>query len=391
LLGDSEIGGTPTFNKLPQNRDLPSTPPLTPPKDNVLPPVPARLSTREFPAEEPKIGEALAVNRLPQDSDLPSPSIDVPPKVLARLPTTRSPFEEYKVGETLSLNRLPQVSDLSSPTINVRIRELKTFALSCTMLVDIDGSPERTVFLKLYDRRFSQGLRKNQCVDPWEPATEEAFTQYVQSGAVQQFIHSHCHLDIIEDGWHDVEREAFIADQVLQYYKVEAAVYNALREFQGKEIPRLLAAVDIDLTPPGADDHELFHVKGILLEYIDGFSLDDLADHAPRSAWQGIVDQAVAATHLLGDHNILDWDRRPINYMVSPTAEDGFRVVMIDFGVARFRKEDESDSDWGRAKFRENEEGAVGTVMKWVLSQHGFELHYEPSSRYMEWAGPDGT
>jgi hypothetical protein len=389
LLGDSKIGGTPTLNKLPQNRDLPSTPPLTPPKDNVLPPVPARLSTREFPAEEPKVGEALAVNSLPQDTDLPSPTTDVLPHVTAGLATPPSPSEEYKVGKTITLNVLSRDNDLPSPTISVRIRELKTWTLSCTMVVDIDGSPERTAFLKLYDRRFSQGLRKNEYVDPWEPATEEAFTQYVQSGAVQQFLHSLHHVENFqedtEDDWEIEQEEALVADKSLKYFTTEAAAYNAMREHQGKSIPRLLAAVDFNLTPPGANDNDLFHAKGLLLEYIDGFTMEEITDYAPRSAWQDIVDQAVAATHLLGDHNILDRDRRPVNYMVSPKKEGGFRVVMIDFGVARFRREDESDREWGKAKYTKDEEGAVGLVMKKHLSYHDFELRFVSSERYREW------
>lgn len=347
----------------------------------------------DSPLGEYKTGEPPALNRLPQDSGLSTPTINVLPHIPARLPTMRSPFGEYKIGETLVLSRLPQDSGLSSSTIDVRIRELKTFALSCTMIVDLDGSPERTAFLKLYDRRFSRGLRHNLYVDPWKPAIENAYIHSIQTGTVHQFLYNLHHVrdfqEDTEDDWDNAQDEAFVADKALQYYTAEAAVYNALRECQGKVIPRLLAAVDLNLTPPGADDHELFHVKGLLLEYIDGFSLENLTDHAPRSAWQDIVDQAVAATHVLGDHNILDWDRRPINFMVTPKEEGGFRVAMIDFGVARFRREDESDSDWGRAKLSENEEGAVGLVMKKRLSRHEFDLHYERSDRYMELAGLD--
>lgn len=389
LFEELKFGKTLEANNLPQDSDLPS-PTLA---ADVLPEVPAQLPTGLSPSEECKVGETLSPKRPPQDNYLPSPTIDVLPEAPAQVLTKPYPFREYKVGETLSLSVLSQDSDLLPPTISVRIRELKPWTFSCTMIVDINGAPERTAFLKLYDRRFSHGMRKNEYVDPREPAIEEDFIQYVQSGAVNQFLHNLRHVESFqsdtEDDWETEQEEALAAHKSLEYFETESAVYNVLREYQGKAIPRLLAAVDLNLTPPGVDDNDVFHVKGLLLEYIDGFTMADITEHAPRSEWQDIVDQGVAATHILGEHNILDRDRRPINFMITPKEEGGFRVVMLDFGVARFRREDESDSDWGRAKLTENEEGAVGLVMKKMLSHRGFELLYERSERYMEWAGLD--
>jgi hypothetical protein len=388
-MHESKIGETPTVHRLAQDRDV-SSPTTAASTTNDLPYVQPQLPTITSILGESKIGEVLTVNSLPQDADPPSATTDVLPHVTAGIAIPPSPSEEYKVGKTITLNILSQNSDLPSPTISVRVRELKTWTLSCTMVVDIDGSPERTAFLKLYDRRFSQELRQSEYVDAWEPAIEEAFIQYVQSGAVQQFLHSLHHVENFqedtEDDWEIEQEEALVADKSLECFTTEAAAYNAMHEHQGKSIPRLLAAVDLNLTPPGVDDNDLFHVKGLLLEYIDGFTMEEIVDHAPRSAWQDIVDQAVAATHLLGDHNILDRDRRPMNYMVSPKKEGGFRVAMVDFGVARFRREDESDREWGKAKLTKDEEGAVGLVMKKKLSYHDFELRFERSERYWEWA-----
>ena len=306
--------------------------------------------------------------------------------------------EYYTVGQTLPLTRLSNKSDLSSPTIRVRIRELKTWSMSCTMVVDIetdteadtDGSGPATTtgFLKLYDRRFANGLREEQGVGTWTPAIEDAYVESIRTGTIHQFVHDLRHVEsfrISEMDPDDAQVEAFIANMAHEQYTAEFAVYDALRDHQGKEIPRLLAAVDFDLTPPGAED-ELFHVKGFLLEYIEGFPLSELSKNAPQSAWQNIVDQGIAALHILGDHYIIDEDRRPLNFIVSPEKDGGFRVFMIDFGCCRFKREDESEAEWASNKITMDEEGVVGLVMKkWLANEgHGFHLHYEPSGRYLE-------
>jgi hypothetical protein len=59
---------------------------------------------------------------------------------------------------------------------------------------------------------------------------------------------------------------------------------------------------------------------------------------------------------------------------------------MIDLAECRFREDGESDFSWGRAKHRQDEEGAVGFVMKNRLKEVGFELEYKPSGRFLRWA-----
>ena len=63
---------------------------------------------------------------------------------------------------------------------------------------------------------------------------------------------------------------------------------------------------------------------------------------------------------------------------------------MIDFAQCRFRGEDESDLKWGRAKWSQDEEGAIGAVMKARLKKFGFNLKYKRSMRYLEWAEREG-
>lgn len=313
-----------------------------------------------------------------------------------------SPFEDYQVGQVLTLNVIPEQGDESSAsTVRARIRQLQNpRTLSCCMIVDLLGEDchDNPVFLKLYDRRFSEQLRCDHGVDPWKMDTEEEYINAVRTGAARQFLHNlHTIPDFEEDTeetWDDGQIEAFLTGKVHELFDAEATVYDTLRDIQGKLVPRLVARVHLPLSLPDAgishaDAAELLHVRGILLQYIDGFSLSKVQDQAPKSEWQGIVDQAVAIVQVVGDHGILNRDVRPDNFIVQRGGSGCYRVFMIDFGLARLRGRNETDRDWAKAKLTKDEEGAVGLVMKKRLAREGFELRFENSDRYMEWAGGD--
>ncbi|KAK7402684.1 hypothetical protein QQX98_011547 [Neonectria punicea] len=268
------------------------------------------------------------------------------------------------------------------------------------------GITESTAFLKLFDRRFSDQLRRDNGIEPWTEEMEQAYDQSVQSGAVYRFLNNLHQIKNFqgdtEEDWDDAQNEAFLADELLRLYKTEMAVYDRLHEYRGHLIPRLFAAIDLDIAPTGHTTEvserggfEPFKVKGLLLQYIDGCDLWNIVHRFPRSSWQEIVDQALAIIRVLGDYNILNKDVRPENFMVSTTMENHqqeeeaqqCRVFMVDFALCRFRGQDESDLDWGRAKFSKDEDGAIALRMKKLLSEkHDFQLHYEDPLRYLEWA-----
>ncbi|KND90465.1 hypothetical protein TOPH_05002 [Tolypocladium ophioglossoides CBS 100239] len=59
---------------------------------------------------------------------------------------------------------------------------------------------------------------------------------------------------------------------------------------------------------------------------------------------------------------------------------------MVDLAQCRLRGADESDWELGRAKWRQDEEGAVGYVMRHRLQKVGFDLVFEHSWRYLKFA-----
>ncbi|KFA56242.1 hypothetical protein S40293_00167 [Stachybotrys chartarum IBT 40293] len=116
-----------------------------------------------------------------------------------------------------------------------------------------------------------------------------------------------------------------------------------------------------------------------------------LIQGAPLHIFQDIIDQTVRIVHVLGDNNIPNADVRPDNFIVSRNDNNGatsddYRVFMIDFGQSRLRRADEQDHEWGRAKWRQDEEGAVGLVMQHRLRKSGIRVDFQPSMRYLEFS-----
>ncbi|RMD44116.1 hypothetical protein DV735_g985, partial [Chaetothyriales sp. CBS 134920] len=218
-----------------------------------------------------------------------------------------------------------------------------------------DGS-NNLVFLKLYDWRFSEQLRRDHGIEPWTEDTQREYINAVRTGAADQFLHNLHPIPKYEDDtcetWDYVQNETFLADKVRQFFDAETAAYDRLGDIQGKLVRRLIASVRLDLLVPntGGDAAEqCFCVKGILLQYIDGFPLSKAQDDVPRSDWQGIVDQTVTVVQVIGDHNILNRDVRPDNFIIQRkgggSGGGAYTVFMIDFGLVRFRGSDESDRD----------------------------------------------
>ena len=62
------------------------------------------------------------------------------------------------------------------------------------------------------------------------------------------------------------------------------------------------------------------------------------------------------------------------------------QVFMIDFALCRLRGSEETDVKWDRNKWNEDEEGAIGLMMRKYLLNYNFELDFTHSLRFIEWA-----
>lgn len=296
----------------------------------------------------------------------------------------------------LRLESKPGVN-IDGETISCKI--IKVFepsTLSCVMEVQLLNQPENQhAVLKLCDRRFASQLRSDQKIGPLTVAKETAFGDFVKSGDASQFVDRLRNDDDFnepEEGWDMGQNEAFLFDWCLDMYKAEVTTYQKLEQLQGKEVPRLLAQVrwqpttDPLLEMP-SNTAEYFEVKGILMELIDGYTLSEMPTKAPREDWTDICHEAVRIVRLLDDYLILNEDVRPSNIMItSGSLQDKYRVVMMDFGHCVFREAGETDKKWGRRKWNQDEEGAIGLVMRHRLKQLDYDFPFEHSNHFIEWA-----
>ncbi|KAL6924175.1 hypothetical protein FSST1_001449 [Fusarium sambucinum] len=306
----------------------------------------------------------------------------------------------YPIGKILTLDaRLDATSNHQQKTIQVKIKQQQLpYTYSNGSIVEevsdfLDKTDGNQFFLKMCDRRGAVELRKEYRIDPWTDDIKNAYVNGVQSGAVEAVLKGlHDEPNFLDDNgsdWDEGEDEAFLDDWQRKLYEAEVETYERLKEYQGKCIPRLLATVKLDISPPNmtinAQQRELHKQNGLVLEYLDGFTLEDVMDKTPASAWQDIADQAVKIGVMLGDYDICNQDVRPENFMVVPK-NDTYQVFMIDFGLCRFRRPDESVAEWGMKKWNSGEDWIGGARLKTLANKVGVELHFELSLRYIEWA-----
>ncbi|GKU07626.1 unnamed protein product [Fusarium langsethiae] len=267
----------------------------------------------------------------------------------------------YPVGKILTFNAsIHTTSSCQQKTIQVKInRQQLSYTCSSGSVVEevsdfLDKPEGNNQFLKMFDRRAAEDLRDEWGAPPWSENIEKEYNATLD------------YVDENGSGWDEAEDEAFMEDMQRRLYEAEVATYDRLKEYQGKCIPQLLATVKLDTSPPNvalsAQQRELHRQKGIILEYLHGFTLRDMIEKAPESAWQDIVDQCLKVVDIFGDHDILNKDVRLDNFMIVPR-RDKYQVFMIDFGQCRFRREGESDADWGRLKYSYDEEGFVRLMM----------------------------
>lgn len=315
--------------------------------------------------------------------------------------TSNVPDIIYPVGKILDL----KIASPRYPAHWMSVRQVKInhqqlpWTLSCGMVVEAVPAPlgeaqHNVQFLKLFDRRGAEQLREENGLDSWTETVDLALLEGLKSGVVQKFMQNlrtvPNFLEDTEDDWDVAENETYLITKLRKSYDSEIDTYARLQDCQGVCIPRLLDVVCVNkCSPPKARLNRMqetfFQPTGLLLEYLPGFTLSDMINKVPRSLWQSIVDRAIEIVNIISDHGVLNEDVRPDNFIIVP--KDGtYQVFMIDFGMCKLRRDDESDAEWGRKKWDEDEAGAVGVIMQTRLKKVGFDLQFDYSPKYLEWA-----
>lgn len=248
----------------------------------------------------------------------------------------------------------------------------------------LDGNED--VVLKVFDRRFAYEARQCQKVSPWSLEIENAYNEFIQTdlgaefvNAVQNKTEEPSRDQATENSSHHEARLQHLLCGIMLPREVKA--YDALKDLQGKVIPRLIAKVTVpggDLATPEVDKQGF---PGIVMEFIPGFPLSDLAEFAPRELWQPICDHAIQIINLIGDRGILNEDVQTRSFIVKldSTCDTGYKISMIDFGFCAFRDEYDDERTWTKAKCMQREEEVIGRQMEQKL-EGGFV--YNESGRW---------
>ena len=204
----------------------------------------------------------------------------------------------FPLGSTLSLRLKHGCANWKSEVTIIKLIQPVTISPVMEVMLQTESGLETKAILKLYDRRFVTGLRREVEVEPWTPATEENYKQYIlQSRADELFEILNEPLDNEESSDSDSDdeeerdanlkmhqKEGFMHYYSCKLYSSEVRAYESLRDLQEQMIPKFLASVC--LPSPDTDIPEQFRkyfdIRGILIEYIERFSLSNLETKASK-------------------------------------------------------------------------------------------------------------
>ena len=293
----------------------------------------------------------------------------------------------YEEGKTLTLSVTEGVPP-TKHTIKVQVlRHIRPDAFSCVMEVNVlavSGSTKlaklaKHSILKLYDWRYATQLREDHGIDQWDSFHEDQYRIFVEDGGATTFLSALEDDDSIKDQlWDTARNETFLFNYCRYLHSCEVAAYRRLEDLQGKKVPRFFADVRLIDFPTQTP---FFEIQGILLELVTGYSLADLAEHAPQSSWQRICDEAIRTVNLISDHGILNQDVKPRNILIrTHSTISEFEVIAIDFAQCKFREIGQSEVAWRHEQWRQDEEGAIGYVMAHKLKG---AFKYWPSYRFL--------
>lgn len=288
----------------------------------------------------------------------------------------------YTVGNVIKIH-LKTPDELEATEDAKIIKVFEPFTLSCVVLIQMTCSTlklEGNMVLKLYDRRFAAQLREDEKIRPWTQDREMEYHRFILGGRATKFISQ------LNNGetpgcstWSAAMEETYLHDQMSDYYNAEVQAYNHMKGIQETDVPQLLASAVMCAPAPCQRSSEYVDIPGILLQHIEGFPLPDIAEHTPRESWQAICEDAIRIVHTISDLGILNEDVNIRSFIVRGNLKDGFKMVMIDFGLCKFRQDFEGVHEWEQWKANQDEEGAVGYVMQKRL-KGGFS--YSRSARY---------
>lgn len=125
-------------------------------------------------------------------------------------------------------------------------------------------------------------------------------------------------------------------EEFVQRFKREARAAGRLRH------PNVVDVTDFGFARVGGED-----VAYLVMEYLDGCTLGDVLKEETRLPLEWVVDileQVSSAVHEAHQQGIVHRDLKPENIWLEPNRLGGYRVKVLDFGIAKLAEVDNSPS-----------------------------------------------
>lgn len=252
--------------------------------------------------------------------------------------------------------------DIDIGSLDAKVVKQYTRTMSPVMEITYktnSGATKKGV-LKVFDRRFGNSFRKipapYDCYAAHTSENESAWSNYVRLGKAPEFFEEikadHERIGTFPmcpaEYWmeeDDPDRfakfEGALQYDALWHFKNETAAYERLVEVQGQYIPKLLAHVHVSLGSDeiktagiNTDNSKFFQINGILMEKIEGFSLDKLRSNPTlldvgkcKKVLQRVVDTAT----YINKRGVVMGDCRLGNVLIQASSET---PVFHDFAQA---------------------------------------------------------
>jgi serine/threonine protein kinase len=277
-----------------------------------------------------------------------------------------SPYCPYTAGAEFVLLLNPSPSRPTSvPTSILRVKVLHVFPFtrSQTLKVAIlakssaieDEIPPIAV-LKLYDHRYLEdrapGRRRL-----WNQEKEDAAQNIALK--IEACVNNLDYQGLSEDeivqdlvskdptltaGLQQWQIETMYQRRTSTWWEDECLSYHRLRTLQGVCIPKFYGSTEFDESVPMPRG---IHpkVRGILLEFIDGTTLEEVDNQSPLALnHQNIGDAVVNCLERIARLGVMHGDVRLANVIIR---RDG-RVFLLDFAYAAIRPDGIRDEEWDK-------------------------------------------
>src|SRR4029079_19630283 len=126
-------------------------------------------------------------------------------------------------------------------------------------------------------------------------------------------------------------------EEFVQRFKREARAAGRLRH------PNVVDVTDFGFARVRGED-----VAYLVMEYLDGCTLGDVLKEETRLPLEWVVDileQVSSAVHEAHQQGIVHRDLKPENIWLEPNRLGGYRVKVLDFGIAKLAEVDSSPDD----------------------------------------------